>query len=408
MRCLQSWPRPAGAVKGGAASDGMGDPEVDGGPPHGPPSEGTSEGTHYVPATIGPGGTVTYQVDPSASVAGGGCSCQVTVTIAPVMITLTGPVPVSQTYNLAVGQLMTAWVSCAEASASDTFTWGTPGDQPFADYSASATSATFTPFSAISLNASTLSCYFGAPGTTSITCAYYCAELNQQFNLSVPLTVAGPTWDIFGTSCGTMGLVIPEPEPLTWYPWYQGCQTNPGGYLLWGATWTPPGWGDTALTWGIFEMATVQDPVAFLPSGSGQFGWVQTKNRTETINGTQYSSDGLDGGFAYPDFWTESGSFIASDGSSVYHFEDAPGQTGLGPFPFSLTWTGYYSLWLFYMPEADAAGASVYVPVVFIPWSALGQCASPAASGTWSQSDDGSGIGGATSYPAPAQYPIWF
>jgi len=80
-------------------------------------------------------------------------------------------------------------------------------------------------------------------------------------------------------------------------------------------------------------------------------------------------------------------------------FVDTPGtETPSGIGSYSCQWTGNYNLYVIYQPPADGAGSSVFVPIQFIPWKALGHFVFSVPN-IWSQKDDGSGLGSIMDYP---------
>lgn len=381
---------------GGTCSDGMGDPtQLVGPPPPAPPNSGTSSGTHYLLQAVS-GSTFTYTVNPSPSISSGSVGVSVTVVPTPIYISLSGPSNTGSEYNIDVGQRLTAVLN-GTGTPGDTYTWSTPtAGNPLAGYTASASSASVSLFSPPPTTSSSLSCYFGSSGSPVIQCNYYSALLGQTVTITANLNVLGPARVEFYEGCGTMMLMtgtFPILAP------YSG-SGSPASFNLWGATY-----GTT--TAGMWQVDKIADP-SCVTLGSGSWGYIQTRNATFTVNGTPVHFTGLDGTFPMMDALTGSTNWSAAVNSSHRGYNDTPGRFGsLSPFPFSLDCNLSYNLYIFYQPPVDAAGSSIWVPMRFIPWSALGQCSSSSSSGPWAQTDSGSGFGSALDYIPPASWPVW-
>lgn len=182
--------------------------------------------------------------------------------------------------------------------------------------------------------------------------------------------------------------------------WNSQSQLTPTAFLLWGAQSDD----DPPNTWGIYQYDIVTDP-SFLAS-TGTWGYVQTMRGHSTLQGNVTYDTGLDSAFPYPNAgWND-----ATSETGSYFFEDAPGRQtfspeNLGKYGYPLTYSSEkaYDLYIFYKPVDSSVGQSVFIPIVKIPWSALGHISSQNGA-TWNQEDDGSGWDEEEDYP---QLPSW-
>lgn len=344
------------------------------------------------------GHSFQIQMTPTGSTNNGpGGSVYVQVDVYPVTLDFTGPYQDGTTLKTAVAQRVQAQVNCSLKGDNDSFDWVTPDSgYPFENYQASSSSASFTPFSLPDSDSDLMTWYFGEPASSvSVECTYYCSVADVEVDLARIINSYGPTRTQVFQGIAFMRLMEDD------YVWLSG-GPDPNGFELWGSTFDDDG---TNRMWGMWQVDRLKDP-SFLTTGSGQWGYIQIKDRTSVINGNSQHVTGLDGGFPYPDPFGDGGSWTSADDETVRRLQDRPGvSNGLGPFSFSLSWDGSYDIYTFYKPANSAAGASVWIPIRKTPWEAKGQCSAPLLSGPWSQQDNGSAFkSGATDYPT---FPTW-
>jgi hypothetical protein len=279
------------------------------------------------------------------------------------------------------------------------FVWSISGGNPIssAGYQPSASSAT-APVAFTSPNDASATWYFTYPaGSVTVQCVVTPAAPAQPFTVTATVDVAGPARKQLAHRCGTMALLSGYQTLATW----KAAPPAPTAFLLWNVT-------VGSVTTGVYQSDTVLDP-SFLSAGSGQWSYVQTKGGHDVLNSFQQPPfSGLDGGFPYGNVpWT------FADGRDVWYFMDDPGVEA-NPFqsPTTLTCLGLpveyqtvraYYLYVFYIPPADAAGASIYIPIAELPWFAYGDFSSTDGS-SWGQEDNGSMFTAAISYPP---FPTW-
>lgn len=357
-------------------------------------SDRTTHRTKWINDKVGHTFTVTLTPTASSTTGPGG-SVSVQATIYPITLTFTGPVGTDRL--LAVGQRFKAEVT-GVGTGTETYTWSTPsaGD-PFEDYLTSSYASTYFPFEMPATSDKTLECHFAKLATPSISCTYYSALAGKSVTVSKTISVLGPNRSEQTHSIGLMQLL--HGSPPNWNVWNSG-SPYPSGYLLWGGVYEHPTLG--AQTWGVWQVDILTEP-EFI-SGSGEWGYVQIRNRTSTLNGNTTYGTGLDTAFPYTcpiagGAWTSTGS------SNRRVFSDAPGHSPLSPFPLTFSFDGNYDLYIFYKPVDSPAGSSVRIPIRKFPWASKGECASSTSSGSWSQQDNGSGWkSGALDYPS---FPDW-
>lgn len=381
----------------GSCQDGYGDAPVNAG--SSPNAQGTSSGTHYVVVTTP--NPINFTVTIPQATANGTSAPGTYSEIASVNVTIT-PYPIGISClgqisgNLAVGQYQTTTFH-GMGFAGDSYTWYESYGSPFANYSpsAAATSAP-TPFNIPPTTSNTLSCYFGAAQPVNISCSYYSPTAGVTVLLGEILNVYAPS--ILGKTgqIGKMNLLTGSPL----VDWISG-SPYPTQFLLWDTSYI-------GITSGMFEEHQVTDP-AFLSPGSGSWGYVQTINQNSVVNGTPHVlSQGLDGGFPRTNIWPGSTpGFVPANGTTRFVFDDAPGFTSMPTVNTAESISTALNLYIFYKPVASAAGPSVYVPCVDVPWLAWGGF-SFSTPNTWSAPpyDLGSEISLGV-VPALADWPTW-
>jgi len=335
--------------------------------------QAATESYKYSVGTVGSDGTVSVSCSPSAaynmscypafgSYAAGAASISYTAAAYPVTVNLTGGIGLSTTKHLLIGQQLTATLSSGPLTQTS-WSWGASGGEPFKNYTASDSSATYTPLGYET--GSQLICYFSQPSSSaSVSCTAHLAvptgsspASGLDVTATQSLTIEKPS-AVLDVSCGS----------VTDLP----TATNPTGVQL-QQIYTYPQSGSAE---GISWSGTITTPAAYVTSGNyGSWNWTQliTAQRQQKNNGVYWQfavntttpatiingMSVLDGNYPYGYFWYPSNGVAAGNADSPYQPLDA--STAIREYDVSDSFNDY----LMYLPPGSG---SLPVPMKRSSW----------------------------------------
>lgn len=353
--------------------------------------QGECSGTHYTVQSGGP--TVTLTCNPSSSADGDTpssdwtCGVRYSVSVYPITIDISGGIGPTSTKHFMIGQGVSASLNKSGLPdfQTDTYNWSVSGGNPFDNYVASNSSASYYPLFSIHLNGGpSMSCYFAKPDTATFTCQANLA--GQSVTVTRDIILEKPSAEL--------SVDIGNVESKGSYVQLIRNEAGAGGGNAVGIQWTgqvltPSGFSDgngDLGQWNWTQLITQQRKRLYLGS------WEFMKSHTVTPPDT-YGLEFLDGEYPYGSFW-----YPADDtpnGNADSPLESLPNDPDYTEVNAHDSFRDYF---MYLPPGSD----SVVVPLKRVNW--YWQFDATQSGGTWSLS----GVDAQWSFDGDfPDHPVW-